>query len=115
MSESYQPIYDAVRSRISGGNISDAVSAAMQNAGIGDSAGRAFQAMADDFCVYWTKPSVLYRPTLQKDGDSWGDGYGDFPTGVWGFGATPAEAMADFDKHWNWTDEQIKQAKEKKL
>ncbi len=36
MSDTYQAIYDAVRSRISGGNISDAVESAMRDAGIGD-------------------------------------------------------------------------------
>lgn len=46
------------------------------------------------------QPSVLYRPTLSVDGNQWCAVYGDFPTGVAGFGNSPGEAMLDFNKQW---------------
>lgn len=96
-----QEIYDAVRSRISGGNVSEAVA---------DAARAAFDishsvAMVRDqlLTTEWEKqrPSVLFRPELSQDGDMWLAVYGDLPTGVVGHGETPAEAMADFDKAWH--------------
>jgi len=47
------------------------------------------------------RPSVLYKPALSCDGSEWCALYGeDAKHGVTGFGGTPAEAMADFDKTW---------------
>lgn len=47
------------------------------------------------------RPSVLYRPRLSKENGLWRALYGDNPdSGVAGYGATPAEAMYDFDKRW---------------
>lgn len=45
-------------------------------------------------------PHVLMRPALVQDGNAWLAIYGDLPSGVVGTGATPAEAMADFDAAW---------------
>ena len=45
-------------------------------------------------------PSVLYRPTLMKDGDKWLAIYGDLPTGCVGSGDTPEAAMDDFNLAW---------------
>ena len=49
----------------------------------------------------WTRPSVLYKPHLSRDGNAWcvllGD---DLQSGIAGFGSTPAEAMAAFDTAW---------------
>jgi hypothetical protein len=48
-----------------------------------------------------TAPHVLIRPHLVKDGNQWSALYGDnIQEGVCGYGFTPAEAMADFDKNW---------------
>lgn len=48
-----------------------------------------------------TAPHVLYRPTLEPDGTKWCALFGtDLATGVAGFGGTPAEAMAAFDRAW---------------
>ena len=48
-----------------------------------------------------TRPSVLYRPALFPDGDKWCALLGEnLAEGVAGFGNTPAEAMAAFDKAW---------------
>jgi hypothetical protein len=47
------------------------------------------------------RPSVLYRPNVLPDGNKWCALYGvNLQEGVAGFGDTPAEAMADFDKNW---------------
>jgi hypothetical protein len=101
MSDSYQAIYDAVRSRISGGNIGDAVR---------DAASQAFdishsQAMIRDqfMSVAWemTRPAVLFKPALSRDGNQWCALYGtNLVEGLAGFGDTPEAAMADFDKKW---------------
>lgn len=55
------------------------------------------------------RPHVLMKPSLGKDGNMWCALYGDnIQEGVCGFGETPAQAMADFDK--NWETEKIKVA-----
>ena len=47
------------------------------------------------------RPSVLYRPVLSVDGNQWCALYGDnLQDGVAGFGDSPSDAMADFDKAW---------------
>lgn len=46
-------------------------------------------------------PHVLMRPRISIDGDKWCALYGDnIQDGVAGFGASPADAMADFDAAW---------------
>lgn len=101
MSDSYQAIYEAVRSRISGGNISDAVSEAARNA---FDVGNLWQhAQQEIYCVSHAmqRPSVLYRPELSADGSKWCALYGpDLQVGVAGFGDTPAAAMEAFDHAW---------------
>lgn len=53
-------------------------------------------------CAFMQAPSVLYRPTLSADGTKWCALLGEnLQEGVAGFGDTPAEAMADFDKAFN--------------
>lgn len=48
-----------------------------------------------------TRPSVLYRPRMFIDGDSWCVMYGEnVQDAVCGFGASPAEAIADFNRAW---------------
>ena len=48
-----------------------------------------------------TRPSVLFRPTLTIDGDTWIALYGeDLQSGVAGCGKSPDAAMLDFDKAW---------------
>lgn len=51
--------------------------------------------------VEMCRPSYLYRPKLSIDGNKWCALYGeDLQHGVAGFGDSPAEAYADFDKAW---------------
>lgn len=46
-------------------------------------------------------PHVLMRPAVFVDGNAWCALYGEnIQEGVCGFGSTPAEAAADFDKNW---------------
>lgn len=103
MSDSYQAIYDAVRSRISGGNISDAVDPALREAfGM---ANHHLSVVAQEYTSAaheQQRPSVLFRPSLTIDGNQWCALYGDdLQSGVAGFGDSPALAMYDFDKSWN--------------
>lgn len=105
MSDTYQAVYDAARSRIHGANIGEAIEAALR-----DAFGNAYHLMvgvAQDYSVAafeQQRPSVLYRPRIAIDGNMWGAVYGDnIQQGVAGFGESPALAMADFDKNWNAT------------
>lgn len=46
-------------------------------------------------------PGVVYRPKVSIDGNQWCALYGEnLMTGVAGFGDTPADAVADFNKQW---------------
>lgn len=103
MSDAYQAVYDAVRSRISGGNIGDIAREVMRDA---FDFSYARESMVQEFSIAFSnvsddmrRPSVLYRPTLSADGTSWCALLGEnLQVGVAGFGDTPAEAMAAFDK-----------------
>lgn len=97
-----QEIYDAVRSRISGGDVGQAMEVALR-----ESFGMAsnyIESVAQEFrSAAWEhqRPSAIYRPALSIDGDQWCALYGsDIQSGVVGFGDTPEAAMADFDKSW---------------
>lgn len=48
------------------------------------------------------RPSVLYRPRLERMGELWRAVYGapGEPSQPFGHGKTPAEAMANFDREW---------------
>lgn len=106
MSDTYQAVYDAARSKIQGGSVSEALESACRDAfgdvrhivqqsvwNVENESTAAIQAMA--------RPSVLYRPTVGRDGNKWCALYGpNLMEGVCGFGDSPAEAMADFDRNW---------------
>ena len=105
MGDSYQPIFDAVRSRISGGDVGEAVERALR-----ESFGMAhhiMQGVAHEYsCAAFEqqRPCVLFRPSIYVDGNQWCALYGDdLQSGVAGFGDSPALAMQDFDKHWEKT------------
>ena len=49
----------------------------------------------------YQRPSVLFKPTLTKDGNMWCALLGEnLQEGVAGFGPRPADAMWAFDKAW---------------
>jgi hypothetical protein len=48
------------------------------------------------------RPSAVFRPALTIDGNQWCALYGgNLQDGVAGFGASPVDAMWDFDKNWH--------------
>ena len=97
MNDSYQAIFDAVRSRIHNGDIGESVRQSLGNVDVHHIVQCAMQQIAQD----WTLPHVVMRPRISIDGDKWGVLYGDnLQDGVAGFGDSPSEAMADFDYHW---------------
>ena len=102
--DAYQPIYDAVRSRISNGDIGSAVESALRDASLGHYVERAAAAIAEDACraaEAYAAPSAVYRPALKMEGNQWCALYGDnLQDGIAGFGDTPAAAMREFDKAW---------------
>jgi hypothetical protein len=49
------------------------------------------------------RPSAIYKPRIAWNGNCWWAVYGEDSEGNYGVvgkGATPSEAMADFDKVW---------------
>ncbi len=98
-----QAIYDAVRSRISNGDIGRAVHEAV-SANI-SGAGHVIALLQEQVGIIsneMQRPSVLYRPAISIDGNQWCALYGDdLQDGIAGFGDTVADAMADFDKAWH--------------
>lgn len=106
MSDTYQAVYDAARSRIHGGDVSQAVEAALCDA-FGNASHQIQQAVcaveyeATEAIRASSRPSAIYRPSISRDGNKWCALYGPhLMEGVCGFGDSPAEAMADFDSNW---------------
>ena len=97
--DSYQAIYDAVRSRIYGGDISGVVERACRDA---FDMGNMRNILTQEFSIAASemqRPCVLFKPTLSADGDMWCALLGeDLMSGVAGFGKTPSEAMTAFDQ-----------------
>ena len=98
MSDSYQAIYDAVRSKISNGDVGSAIENAIRDASISfyfdQASNRAMEAASQ-----WDRPSVLHKPALSRDGNMWCALLGeDLMQGVAGFGESPYLAMLEFDK-----------------
>jgi hypothetical protein len=107
VSDSSQAIYDAVRSRISNGDIGSAVEAALRDANLSHYAERSANSIQcaaaayEDAASEYAKPSAIYRPRIYIDGNQWCALYGDnLQDGVAGFGDSPDKAMIDFNKHW---------------
>ena len=98
--DTYQPIFDAVRSKIS----------VFDGAGLREDIARRLdfsqqaEFVREDFSsVSWQmkRPCVLFRPSLYVDGDQWCAIYGeDLQSGVAGFGSSPEKAMENFDENW---------------
>jgi hypothetical protein len=104
MTDTYQPIYDAVRSRLSNGDIGQAVESALRDANIShyvECASTIIGYEVSKTMDCYRAPSAIYRPTLSLDGNQWCALYGDnLQVGCAGFGDTPALAMAAFDAAW---------------
>ena len=95
MSDNYQAVYDAVRSKISNGDIGSAVENYLYQSSIPHSWQMA--------CEEWrwaasqhALPHVLMRPSISIDGNMHCALYGDnLQDGIAGFGETVATAMSD--------------------
>ena len=110
--DSYQAIYDAVRSRISNGDIGRAVhDVAFQAFDIS----HAVAMLRDSFssvAYEMARPFVLLRPKVFIDQSHWCALYGEnLQDGVAGFGDSPAAASYDFDKNWAACSVPIKEGK----
>lgn len=100
MPDTYQAVYDAVRSKISGGDVGSAVESAIRNMNLSHYAQMAGVA-AEEAAYEYMRPSVIYRPTLSQDGNNWCALYGEnIQTGCVGFGTSVSKAMQDFDINW---------------
>ena len=100
MSDSHQAIYDAVRSRISNGDVGEAVSRAMREINLSHYADMASEVIKT-VAYQYERPSVLFRPALSIDGNKYCALYGsNLMDGCAGFGDTADEAMRDFDRNW---------------
>lgn len=99
MVDTYQAIYDAVRSRISGGDISGTVRDVLFQAFDIGHAKQMLQQEIYAVAYEMRRPSAVFKPTLSADGSQWCALLGeDLQRGVAGFGDTPEAAMAAFDQ-----------------
>lgn len=100
MVDTYQAVYDAVRSRIGHADIENAVQQVFMGMNISFYAERCAASIQQTVAEY-QRPSAVYRPSLIQDGNIWCALYGEnLQDGVAGFGDTPAKAMWDFDLQW---------------
>jgi len=98
--DTYQPLYDAVRSRLSNGDIGAAIETAMRDANLGHYAMQAAETIRQAVSEY-ERPCAVFRPKIAPDGNAWIALYGDnLQEGVAGCGDSPAEAMRAFDNAW---------------
>jgi hypothetical protein len=101
MSDSYQAIYDATRSKIGGADAGQAIERAAREAF--DISTFTVRIVESQYIVRdeMTRHSVLFRPAVFQDGNKWCALYGDnIQEGVAGFGDTPDEACRAFDLAW---------------
>jgi hypothetical protein len=98
--ETYQPIFDAVRSRLGNCDVGSAIETAFRDANIAHyaaMAGETIRMVAGEY----ERPCVMFRPAISIDGNQWCALYGDnLQDGVAGFGNSPAHAMREFDAAW---------------
>ena len=102
MSDGYQAIYDAVRSRINSASPHQIIAEVVREAF--DISWQKQHLQQEIYAVSheMQRPSVLFRPTLSADGTAWCALLGaNLQEGVAGFGKTPAEAMRAFDEAFN--------------
>ena len=97
MSDNYQAVYDAIRSRFHMPDISDIITRAFDISWQMEAVKNEFMNAAYEM----QRPCVVFKPELYPDGDMWCALFGaDLATGVAGFGKTPLEAMYKFDEAW---------------
>jgi len=102
MSDSYQAIYDAVRSKISNGDIGSTVESVAREAFDMSHTAHNIQMQASFVAEQATRPSVLFKPEISIDGNQYCVLLGqNLMEGVAGFGDTLSEAMFDFDRNFD--------------
>lgn len=98
MSDSYQAIYDAVRSKISNGDIGSAIRDVAFHAFDISYVKSLLQQEISAISYEMQRPSVLFRPTLTIDGNMWCALLGEnLQDGICAFATSPDEAMRNFD------------------
>ena len=98
--DTYQPIYDAVRSKIGSCDIDAIVRERIPSLDT-FSIEQAFRSMVNDIYSMTTRPFILMRPSLSIDGNQWCALYGEnLQEGLAGFGDTPEKASLDFDRNF---------------
>ena len=98
--ETYQPIFDAVRSALSNCDVGQAIESAIRDLSLSHHAEMAAEA-ARCAAAEHERPCVLFHPKLSLDGNQRCALYGEnIQDGVAGFGDSPAHAMREFDKEW---------------
>jgi len=101
MSDQYQAVYDAVRSRFSHFDSNELIDRIALNF----SASHAIEMVrqqAHQVIDEYAAPSVMFKPKLYPDGNQWCALYGEnLQDGVAGFGDSPARAISDFNKNWH--------------
>ncbi len=98
--DAYQPIYDAVRSRLSICDVGWTIENAIRDANLAHYAMQAAESIRQAASEY-ERPSVMMRPKLYPDGNQWCAIYGEnIQEGVAGYGCSPNDAMRAFDKAW---------------
>jgi len=97
MTDTYQAIYDAVRSKILGGDIGHVIhEVAWRQLDISHTVAMLNQEFSI-VAAEMQRPSVLYAPGVTHDGSKWTATY----WGVSGIGNSPDAAMRNFDKNWS--------------
>lgn len=98
MSDNYQAVYDAVRSRFHMPDIDSIIRNAFDISWAVEHVKQEFMNAAYEM----QRPCVVFKPDIYPDGNMWCALLGaDLQSGVAGFGETPAKAMYDFDKNFN--------------
>ena len=99
--DSYQAVYDAVRSKIGRVDGNEVIDRAIREAFDISHAKAMLQEQISSVGFEMVRPSAVYRPSIGLDGTKWCALYGEnLMDGVAGFGDTPEEAMRDFDQNW---------------
>lgn len=99
MADSYQAIYDAVRSRISNGDIGQAVADVVRQNFDTSRVMATAENMLYEIKEAMTAPHVLLKPAVTAEDDGWWCRY----AGVTGWGKTPEAAAKSFDASWRGT------------
>jgi len=101
MGDTYEAIYNAVRSRIGEVDGRALMDQIVQKFDVSHAV-EILKHEGLNIAYEMQRPSVVFKPKISSDGDKWCVLYGEnLQDGVCGFGDSPDEAMRDFDKHWS--------------